>query len=242
MFTKKVGFSLHSFNGFIEEKFVEVDGKKFVDDGSGKAKVDDKGVPVPFKEAVPQLDLSTADIEALAKVNPKLAKFIADSADASKRLADIATAEEEKKRKDAEAKGEWQKLADEAMGKQKTAEALVKQKEEQLGKYVETVEKVLSGLIATIPKENVALIPADYSARQKLAYIIENAKLLGAKVAPPVDGVDKSKGAPDATAEGALVAEVDALLKKKPRTASEDTLLWEKSKQLKELRLANQKK
>jgi hypothetical protein len=34
----------------MDEKFIEVDGNKFVDDGTGSAKLDDKGQPIPFIE------------------------------------------------------------------------------------------------------------------------------------------------------------------------------------------------
>lgn len=239
---------VHAFNGDVEDapKFVEVDGKKFVDDGSGKAKLGDDGKPVPFEEKkveAPKIDnVAEADLEALAKVNPLVAKMLSEKSDAEKKLADQIKADDDAKRKTAEKNGEWQKLAEEERQKREKAEADLATKTEQLSKYVGSVESILKDVIATIPKEKLTLIPDGFSPRQKLEYITKNAKLLGAKVAINTTGekVDGSDGAPAVTDEEKLVKEIEELRKKTPRTASEDKLMFEKASALKALRAKKQ--
>jgi hypothetical protein len=235
---------VHSFDGNIEEadKFVEVDGKKFVDDGSGKAKLGDDGQPVPFVEKKAdefKIDnVSEADLEALAKVNPHVARMLADKTKAEQDLKDKEVAESQRKQKELEEKGEWQKLAEERQKEIDILKGDVSKKDEMLGKYKGSVEAILKDVIATIPKERLSLIPADFSPRQKLEYITKNAKLLGAKVAinQTGEGVDKNDGSPVVTDEEKLINEMEELRKKSPRTASEDKLYFEKATQLKALR------
>lgn len=232
----------HLFNGNVdnEEKFVEVDGKKFVDDGTGKAKVDDKGLPIPFveKKVDEKIDLATLDLEKLAKVNPHVAKMLSEKEEADKKLSDADKLRQEKERKDAEAKGEWQKIADQEKIKRTELEKELEIKKDLLTKYAVSVETILKEIMATIPKENLALIPEKFSSREKLEYITANAKLLGAKInASKGDGVDKNDVNVSGTEEEKLVAEIDALVKKgATRTAVETSDMYAKSKKLAELR------
>ena len=198
MFTKNV-VSVHKFNGFVEPeiKFVEVEGKKFVDDGSGKAKLDDKGQPIPFTEnnQKPEIkDLSNAQLEELAKVNPHVAKLLSDKTEADAKEAARIKKEEDDKRKAAEEKGEWQSLAQSEKTKREELEGKLAEKEELLGKYKGSVDQVLKEILSTIPKENLGLIPEEFSPRQKLEYIIKNAKTLGAKITniKGDDGIQKN--------------------------------------------------
>lgn len=234
---------LHSVNGNEEQsdKFVEVDGKKFVDDGSGKPKVGEDGKPVPFEEKKaepPKVDLANAGLEELAKVNPHVAKMLADQTEEQKKAAEKKKEEEENQRKEAEKNGEWQKLADEFKKKNEDLTGLLDQKNEQLGKYVKSVETILAEVLKTIPKENLALVPDKFSPREKLEYITQNAKLLGAKIIGAAGGkIENNDTTPTATDEDKLVAEIDELKKKGgTRTASETELMLEKAKKLKEIR------
>lgn len=245
---KKFVHIVHSFNGNIEgeDKFVEVDGKKFVDDGSGKPKVDDKGQPVPFVEKKAddiKIDkLDEADLETLAKVNPHVARLLADKKKADEDLQAQQVAESKRKQKELEEKGEWQKLAEERAKEIEILKGDLTKKGEQLGKYVGSVENILKDVMATIPKERQSLIPSDFSPRQKLEYITKNAKLLGAKVAINANGekVDTNDDTPAVTDEEKLVKEIEELRKKTNRTASEDKLMFEKASSLKALRAKKQ--
>lgn len=235
----------HNFNGNeVEVKTVEVDGKKFIADETDptKPKLDDKQQPVPFVDTkvVPKIeDLSKADLAELAKVNPHVAKML-DDAKARTEADEKAAAE--KKAADEKAageKGEWQKLADTRAQELEGTKGTLKQKEEMLGKYVETTEKVLKGLLATIPKENVSLIPADFSPRQKLEYIITNAARLGAKM-NAVDGkIDKNDLTPNGTDEDKLMARMAELTTKanaRTATTAELTELRQTGMKITELR------
>jgi ABC-type phosphate transport system auxiliary subunit len=242
MLNKKVTVIAHSFNGNVEEvpKFIEVGGQKFVADEKGQPKVGEDGKPVPYVETVPPKveDLSNADLEVLAKVNPFVAKMLEDKKKLEDDLASKAKTEDEKHQKELAEKGEWQKLAEEREKDLATIRADLAKKEDMLGKYVGSVESVLKEVLATIPKENIVLIPADYSPRQKLEYITKNAKLLGAKMNTiKGDKVDKSDDTPTATDEEKLVSEIEEFHKRAATlTKAEQTTYYEKTQELKILR------
>lgn len=234
---------VHSFNGFAEgeEKFVEVDGKKFVDDGAGKPKVGADGQPIPFEEKkidVKIEDLSNAQLEELAKVNPHVAKMLSDKKQLEDDIATKQKDEEDRVKKDLESKGEWQRLATERESTIDELKKKLSEKDIMLGKYAGSVETILKEVLATIPKDNQALIPSDYSPRQKLEYITKNAKMLGAKVVVGKDGgVDKNDTQPSATDEEVLINEIDALMKKgASRTSLESQQLRDKGIKLTEIR------
>ena len=56
----------------MEEKYVEVDGKKFVDDGTGSAKLGEDGQPIPFVEE------KTVPYERFKEVNDKFRSLEAE--------------------------------------------------------------------------------------------------------------------------------------------------------------------
>ncbi len=60
--------------GGEQPKFVEVDGKKFVDDGSGKAKMGDDGNPVPFQEVNKQFESPEAKKARLERMTEQFKK------------------------------------------------------------------------------------------------------------------------------------------------------------------------
>lgn len=223
---------LHKFNGFEEEvKTVEVDGKKFVADETdpSKPKLDDKQQPILFVEKkveVPKIeDLSKAELAEIAKHNPALAKLLDDN---KKRAETDAQAEKDriaKEEKEAEEKGNWKTLAETRKSDLDKMTGERDQKEEQLGKYVKTTEAVLKGLLESIPKENISLIPADFSPRQKLEYIIANASRLGAKVNAIGGKIDKNETEPTGTDEDKMVTRIEELSKKATaRTATNPEL------------------
>lgn len=245
MFTKIATLITHRFNGSAD--FIEVDGNKFVPDPTdpSKAKIGEDGKPVPYVEQkAPEIkDLSTAELEDLAKVNPKLAKFLSDKAETDKKLKDAADAEEKRKREDAEKRGEWQKIADDEKAKREAAEKRLAEQDEQLGKYRGSVESVVKEMMAQIPEANRSLVPADFSPRQKLEYITANAKVLGVKVVGGTGKIDPSDKTPDGTDEGKMVARIEELMKKgKARTATENNELQELGSKLTAMRRAAQQK
>jgi len=237
----------HRFNGNAD--FIEVDGQKFIPDETDptKAKLGADGKPTPYvgkkvDPALPKIDdLSTADLEALAKVNPKVAKMLADNVDSQKRESDRIAAEDEAKRKDAEKNGEWQKLAESERVKRETAEKELAQKNEILGKYVGSIETILKEVLATIPEANRGLIPEKFSPREKLEYITANAKLLGAKIVGGTGTIPKNDATPNGTDEDKMVARLQVLIALgNKRTSTENQELRELGTKVTELRKAKE--
>ena len=244
---------VHNQNGYEEDadKFVELDGKKFIpdDDDPTKAKVGEDGKPVPFKEddkgddgkdGKEDDELADKSLEDLAKVNPAVAKMLEDQEDAKKEKE-----KEEKEKKDAEDKkagedGKWQDLAEERKIKNESLQKDLDKNGEILGKYVNSTKEILKNVIDTIPEENRGLIPEDFSPRQQLEYITKNQKLLGAKVSQAQGGkVGKNDDTPIGTQEEELIKEIGEFTKKardNTITAAENEIFYEKAKALKELR------
>ena len=246
---------VHGQNGYEEDadKFVEIDGKKFIPDGEDptKAKVGEDGEPVPFKEEEKKGDkgdngddnnddLAGKSLEDLAKVNPKVAKILEDQEDAKKNKE-----KEDKEKKDAEDEkaakdGKWQELAEERKTKADSLQKDLDKNGEILGKYVNSVKEVLKNVIDTIPEENRGLVPEDFSPRQQLEYITKNQKLLGAKVSQAQGGkiLDNDK-TPTGTEEEELIKEIGEFQEKSQKgtlTEAESEIFFEKGKKLKELR------
>lgn len=238
-FTKVI---VHSANGFEEQvdKFVEVEGKKFIDDGTGKPKLDDKQQPIPFVEKKVEkqeaVELDKLSVEELAEKNPHIKKMLEDR---KKAEDDAKKAQEEEARK----KGDFENLFKQKEGEVTTLKDTLTQKEEQLGKYVESVKLILSEVLKTIPKEKLSLIPEKFSPREKLEYITQNAKLLGANVVVNKDTVIKNEEEPEVTDEDKLRKEIDELMKKgATRTSVDNDQLFQKSAALKKLMAAKGKK
>lgn len=233
---------LHKFNGNEEPVvpvLVEVEGKKFLADETDptKQKLVD-GKPVPYEEKkteIPKIeDLSKAELADLAKHNPALAKLLDDNKKRDE--ADTKRADDEKKRieEDAKKTGKWQELAESRGTELETTKTELTQKGEQLGKYVETTKLVLEGLKKSIPKENLDLIPADFSPRQQLEYIIKNGARLGVKT-NAIDGkVDKNDETPAGT-------EVEKLEKRMTELQKKATDRTATSAELQELRQVGMK-
>lgn len=233
----------HNFNGNIEEasKFVEVDGKKFEADDKGQPKKNDKGEPIPFVEPTdgkpPKVEAENADLEALAKVNPAVAKILADKKAAEDALAAYNTDKEKSEREAAEKRGEWQTLAQTETQKREAAEKALKDREDLLTKYKEDTDFWLKTVMATIPKEKQSLIPSEFSSRQKLRYIMENAAQLGAtvpgqKAAP----IDKNDAQPVTTELQKTRNELNDLVKKgSARTREEEARMSQLAATVKKL-------
>jgi len=241
---KKNKYIVHLFNGFFSEeiKFVEVDGKKFIDDGTGKAKLDEKQQPIPYvenKENKVDLKLEDADLEALAKVNPHVARVLQEQKERAEK--DALDADEKKKKEDEDKakKGEWQKLAED---RDKTITDLkkdLKNRDDMLVGYKQTVENILKPLLASIPKDKLSLVPSDFSPRQQLEYVMKNATVLG------LNGVGGKGGdVPKNDNKGGTEIEVqisrfEELRAKKGRSLAEDNEMLELARKIKEAQKKN---
>lgn len=238
---------VYPVNGYEDdEKFVEIDGQKFVADDAdpSKAKLDDKGEKIPVKAKADDKgdggSGSGQSLEELAKSNPEVAKLLDEKKqrdeDEKKRQQD----EEKRKEKEAQEKGEWQKLAEERGKKVDELQSELGKKDEILGKYVGSTKQILAEVMATIPKENQGLIPDNFSPREKLEYITKNAKLLGAKIVGAGKGssVDKNDSEPPSSELEKLNNEFLELQKKKDKTPTELNQMSELAKKIKEARAA----
>lgn len=224
---------------------IEKDGQRYVGDKDGKI-LEEDGKPVvydPNKHKDKEPDFSALELEALAKGNPHVARIMQEKAEADKKAKEAAEAEEARKAEDAKKKGEFQKLYEETTGKLTEANNEIGKLKEIVKGNSETVDNLLKQMLEQVPKERQALIPADYSAKKKLDYILANATALGVEpVLKKGTEVPKNDNPPQGD-EAKLVTEIEELQKKgSKRTPTENTLMWEKAKQLKELRAAKQNK
>ena len=230
----------------MSKKFVEIDGKKVEANDAGEAIKNDKNEYIPFVEDGKGADDKKVDetsIEKLAETNPAVAELLKQKLDADKKLSDQEAEASRKRQEDLAKAGEWEKLAKERENEIARLQAEDKKKGELLGKYQGSVNSILAETLKTIPKDKLGLIPEDFSARQKLEYITKNAKLLGATTAIKGDKVEGHDDTPNLSEEQTLQKELQALIDKGgKRTASEDQLMTEKSRKLKEIRQARQNK
>jgi hypothetical protein len=192
--------------------------------------------PPPANPSPTVPNIGEMAIEELAKANPFVAKMAQDAAEAAQRLAEKEAADEAARVDAAQKKGEWQKLAEESGAKLKETQGQIASMKKGLDDRDALIESMLKDRLAGIPADRHALIPSEYSAMKKLEYITNNAALLGAE---PV----QSKGAPippnssiPVTDEAKLISEYNELAGKQNRTHTENQLMLEKAKQLKELR------
>lgn len=245
---KKFSVSVRKFNGFADdggEKFVEVDGKKFIDDGSGKPKLDDNQQPIPFveKKGEDDFDLSKIDfatvteeqIEAVEKKFPSIAKLVRDKFEAEKKLAGIDADKKKQEEDDLKAKGELQKLLDIKEGSIADLTKKLGEKDTLLGKYSESVKSILKEVMATIPKDKQGLIPSEFSDRQKLEYITKNAKLLGATIVGSGKIENNDGDHVDATEEEKMINRFEELQNKKDKTSVELKEMTELARKIKEV-------
>lgn len=240
--------SVRKFNGFADdggEKFVEVDGKKFIDDGSGKPKLDDQNQPIPFVDKkADDIDLSKIDItkisyeqiETLAEKSPAIAQLLKEKKEADEKLRGL---DDEAKKKEEEAlkkNGEFEKLVGMRDGTIADLTKKLQEKEGLLGKYAESIKSILKDTLATIPKDKLGLIPSEFSDRQKLEYITKNAKLLGATIMGSGKIDNNDDDTTTGTEEEKMINRFDELQKKKDKTRTEETEMIELSRKIKEAR------
>ena len=237
------------------DEFIEEGGVKYVKGEDGKPKTGEDGKPIPYVEPqkkevtdkdgkkIDITDYTTAELEELAKVNPKVRKLLDDMSEKEKALTLKEQEEEERKQKELEARGEWQKLAEAAKEKATTLEKTLKEKEVMLVKYKETVEGVVDSIIKTIPEDKRGLIPTKFSPREKLEYIVQNAASLGATVSFVQGGKpDKSdEGTGNLTEDQKLVKQIAEIEAKATKTPEDWSTHLELSKKLKELRQGRNK-
>jgi len=250
---KNIEVVLFGANGNIDP--VEIDGVKYEanPEKPEEALKDDKGELVKFVEPAPSeteeekkarekkeeddKNLSKKSIEELAKTNPEVAKLLDDQRKAKEAEEKrIEKAKKDKDKKDEE-DGKWEQLAKSRLDEIDQGKKELDQKKGVLEKYKTSIGSVLKSVTETIPEEKRGLVPADFSERQKLEYIIANAKILGATVTNVSKKIDKSDGTPILTDEGTLIKEINALTVKKDKTSAELDILFEKSQKLKALRL-----
>lgn len=244
---KKFSVSVRKFNGFADdggEKFVEVDGKKFIDDGSGKPKLDDNQQPIPFveKKTEDDFDLSKIDfatvteeqIETIEKKFPSIAKLVRDKFEAEKKLAGIDADKKKQEEDDLKAKGELQKLLDIKEGSIADLTKKLGEKDTLLGKYSESVKSILKEVLVTIPKDKQGLIPSEFSDRQKLEYITKNAKLLGATIVGSGKIENNDGDHVDATEEEKMINRFTELQNKKDKTSTELKEMTELARKIKD--------
>ena len=118
----------------MEEKYVEVDGAKYIDDGTGSPKLDDADNPIPFVEekAVPYTRFK--------EVNDKMKTLEGEITALKTQKSDGGLSPEQKK--ELEAKTYLKNLLKETMDETKTAES---QKEKaELEKFDQDVSEILS--------------------------------------------------------------------------------------------------
>lgn len=188
----------------------------------------DGGTPPPTP---PEVDLSKLSIDELAKLNPAIAELAQKTADAEKARLEV-------ERKKAEDEGRHKDVITEQDKKIADLERKLSEHTEITAKYADTVSRVVEDTIKTLPEEKKALIPSDYSPRQKLEYISANAKWLGVTTLPSGDGRVPPSDTPPGDDKSKLTSEIDELhakIKKGVATALERELMFEKSKKLKEL-------
>ena len=175
-------------------------------------------------------------IEDLAKENPDVAKLLEDFSGVNKRLNDLEEEKKKKEMEDAKAKGEFEKLFTDESTAHKDTRANLDKVTRLLDEYKQTTEGILTDVMKGIPKEKQSLIPAEYSPRKKLEYIIANGAILGVStilkkgdIVPPNDGQPLNE-------EATLVKEIEELRLKANKTPMELDLMLQKATQLKNLR------
>ena len=205
----------------------EAEGKEG-EEGKGEEKKEEK------KEEVKVL----ATLEALAKENPEVARILQEREEATNRLTELEKSIEGDKNKAKLEQGKFQELYEETLNKYNENMKEVEKNKKILSKYIDSTKQILAETMKTIPEENRSLIPSNFSPREQLEYISTNARLLGAKVGSNKgSGVPENDESPTLNEEQKIQKEVSELMKKENKTSVESTLLWEKSKMLKEIQM-----
>jgi len=239
----------HNLNGFEEdaEKFVEIEGKKYVQDPNdpAKAKLGDDGKPVEFVEKKKDdntPDVSKMTLEELGEKNPAIKGLL-------EKMNGFQSAEEERRKKEeeeaekkAKEAGEYDKVIADKDKKLSLAGEELKKSKENYDKAKNTLQVILDKVTSTIPEDKRGLVPSEFSTRQKLEYIMANAEVLGADVSLNKGGeVKNNDNKPNLSEEATLAKEVNEMLAKETLTQAEQDILWQKSVKLKELRAQNAK-
>lgn len=187
-------------------------------------------------EALEVKDFSKMSLEELAKARPDLADELTKKQELEARIEELQKSFEEAEKREAEKAGDFQKLYQQELSNKESLASKLKEKEDILKKYDGTLTETVDNLLKDIPEENRQLIPDDFSPRQKLSYITKNANLLRGSSSKNIGGPVPKNDENNLSAEQRLMAEISELQKKENKTQSEHTLIWEKSKALKELR------
>jgi len=180
-----------------------------------------------------EVDYSEVDLETLKKKNPEVAELVKEANEAKEKLTKKEEAEKEQEKKKAKEKGKFQELYEVAETEIKQVKAERDEKEEILTKYVDTVKNILKGIENDIPEENKGLIPEDYSPRQRLEYITNNAKVLGVSVTSKGSKINSNEDTPNLTEEQSIRRRLKELDKKNTLTYEEEDEMFDLSQKLK---------
>ena len=227
-------------------KLIEKNGQWFKCDEKSEVLKDAEGKDIvateeevkAFKESQkPPVDPTKATLEELAKVNPEVAKFIQEQ-----REREAKATENERKRQEDEDKkkresGNFQQLFEETDKKLKEAEGKNLELQNIVGKYKKSTEELLADAIAQIPEDKRSLIPGDYSPLKKLEYIRNNSAIFGVSLIKG-SNVPPNENKPPLNEEMQLQKEYDELMAKPNRTFTENQIMTEKARKLKEIKAA----
>jgi hypothetical protein len=235
---------IHSFNGFEDDdevKTVEIDGVTYEadpDDPTKAKEVDGEKVKYEKKDPKPAdppkpddlPDISKMSTEEVAALNPEIKKLLEEKAEREE--ADRKAADDKKKEE-----GKHEELLKERDTEIEDLKKKLGKKETILEKYVGSVKQVLEQVKGDIPKDNLGLIPDNFSPREQLEYITKNAKLLGVKVGTGSGGgVDPNDTDPNATDLQKYQTEFEELQKKENKTQADFTRMHDLGKLIKDER------
>lgn len=236
---------------------VEIDGNAFVEDpnNEGEPLTTDDGEKVPYSERDKvadkfsdedndadkskddDKDLSNIPFDELKEKHPKVAEKLKEAKKYREQLEDIKKKQKEREEQKKKKKGKYEELLKEKEKELEEIQSENKKRKSLLSKHKETIDRILEDIEEQIPEERRTLIPSNFSNRQKLEYIVENAEHLGAKVAINKGGdVPSNQDNPPLDREGKLQKEFQELMNKDDLSVREDQKLRELSKKLKEIR------
>jgi len=245
METRKLAHIVHLVDGHADPvddpKPAEDEDPKPAEDQDPKPKDEDGNKPKDPKEQekpAEPVDASKLSIDELKKLNPEVAKLISESDDAREKLEEAERKRQEDEEESLKKKGEWQKLAESEKEKRKKAESEANKKSDLLDKYKGTVDGLVKDVMEKIPEEKQTLIPSNFSNRQKLEYVQQNASWFGIKSVVDSGGrVPPNNEDPAVDEEAKLTKELNDLVAKGgERTPVEDKKMSELGTKIKEIR------
>jgi hypothetical protein len=227
------------------------DVQKFLDEEAAKNNPDNPDAPEhqddrdkkgdevpPANEDKPDVvNMSEDDIAKEAENSPVLARVLAERNEAQRKLSDAET--NHQKELDELAKNDkgFGSLYKTEVEKNTKLESELNKANSLLREYKTSLDNVVSEFLKYIPKEKQSLIPADYSAKKKLEYILSNATALNVdSILVKGSKVPKNENEPELSREQTLVKEINELMAKPKLTPTEQSLLNEKSRELKSIR------